>query len=107
VSFAAITFCDASQREFIVVVLIYFVMDSVRKLMDKPLYIHTSSGIRPHNTRAQPVQDYTSTPLGSAYVYVLFFPKNKMLCFTTTKYNWQNYSCMYSVNLLNSLMEIS
>jgi hypothetical protein len=36
VSFAAITLCVASQRVFIVVV--YFVIDSVRKLLDKPSY---------------------------------------------------------------------
>jgi hypothetical protein len=33
VSFAAITLCVASQRVFIVVV--YFVIDSVRKLLDR------------------------------------------------------------------------
>jgi uncharacterized membrane protein len=33
VSFAAITFCVASQQVFIVVV-VYFFMDSVQKLMD-------------------------------------------------------------------------
>jgi hypothetical protein len=37
VSFAAITLCVASQRVF-VVVDIYFVLDSVRKLMDTPSY---------------------------------------------------------------------
>jgi hypothetical protein len=36
-SFAAITLCVASQRVFIVVV-VYFVIDSVRKLLDTPLY---------------------------------------------------------------------
>jgi hypothetical protein len=36
VSFAAITICVASQRVFIVVV--YFVIDSVRKLLDTPSY---------------------------------------------------------------------
>jgi len=36
VSFAAITICVASQRVFIVVV--YFVTDSVRKLLDTTLY---------------------------------------------------------------------
>jgi hypothetical protein len=35
VSFAAITLCIASQRVFIVV---YFVIDSVRKLLDIPSY---------------------------------------------------------------------
>jgi hypothetical protein len=34
VSFAAITLCVASQRVFIV----YFVIDSVRKLLDTPSY---------------------------------------------------------------------
>jgi hypothetical protein len=41
VSFAAITLCVASQRVFIVVVVVvvYFVIDSVRKLLDTPSYI--------------------------------------------------------------------
>jgi hypothetical protein len=38
VSFAAITLCVASQRVFIVNV-VYFVIDSVRKLLDTPSYI--------------------------------------------------------------------
>jgi hypothetical protein len=37
VSFAAITLCAASQRVFIFVV-VYFVIDSVRKLLDTPSY---------------------------------------------------------------------
>jgi hypothetical protein len=37
VSSAAITLCVASQRVFIVV--IYFVMDSVRKLLNTPSYV--------------------------------------------------------------------
>jgi hypothetical protein len=37
VSFAAITLCVASQRAFIVV-SVYFVIDSVRKLLDTPPY---------------------------------------------------------------------
>jgi uncharacterized protein HemY len=42
VSFAAITLCVASQLMFIVVVIVvvYFVMDSVRKLLDTPSYYH-------------------------------------------------------------------
>jgi hypothetical protein len=41
VSFAAITFCVASQQVFVVVVVVvalYFVIDSVRKLLDTPSY---------------------------------------------------------------------
>jgi hypothetical protein len=38
VSFAAITLCVASQRVFIVVD-VYFVMDSVRKFLDTPLFV--------------------------------------------------------------------
>jgi hypothetical protein len=34
VSLAAITLCVASQRVFIVIVVVYFVIDSVRKLLD-------------------------------------------------------------------------
>jgi ABC-type arginine transport system permease subunit len=39
VSFAAITLCVASQRVFIFVVVaavVYFVIDSVRKILDTP-----------------------------------------------------------------------
>jgi hypothetical protein len=39
VSFAAVTLCVASQRVFIVVVIVYFVIDSVRKLLDTPSYL--------------------------------------------------------------------
>jgi hypothetical protein len=38
VSFATMTLCVASQLVFIVVV-VYFVIDSVRKLLDRPSYI--------------------------------------------------------------------
>jgi hypothetical protein len=41
VSFAAITLCVASQRGFIVV-SVYFVIDSVRKLLDTPSYFNTT-----------------------------------------------------------------
>jgi hypothetical protein len=40
VSFAAITLCVASQRVFIVAV-VYFGIDSVRKLLDTPSYRQT------------------------------------------------------------------
>jgi hypothetical protein len=39
VSFAVITLCVASQRVF-VVVSVYFVMDSIRKLLDTYSYLH-------------------------------------------------------------------
>jgi hypothetical protein len=39
VSFAAIILCIASYLMFIVVIVVYFVIDSVRKLLDTPLYI--------------------------------------------------------------------
>jgi hypothetical protein len=38
VIFADITLCVASQRVFIVVVVVYFVLDSVRKLLDTQSY---------------------------------------------------------------------
>jgi hypothetical protein len=41
VSFAAITLCVASQRVFIVIV-VYFVIDSVRKLLDTPTYSYVT-----------------------------------------------------------------
>jgi hypothetical protein len=40
VSFAAITLCIASQREFGVV---YLVIDSVRKLLNAPSYVHNAT----------------------------------------------------------------
>jgi hypothetical protein len=40
VSFVGITLCVASQRVFVVV---YFVIDSVRKLLDTPSYMLTLS----------------------------------------------------------------
>jgi hypothetical protein len=41
VNFAAITLCVASQRVFIVVVVVVdFVIDSVWKLLDTPSYMH-------------------------------------------------------------------
>jgi len=45
VSFAAITPCVASQRVFIVV-SVYFVFDSVRKLLDTPSYFCFSSDLK-------------------------------------------------------------
>jgi hypothetical protein len=41
VSFTAITLCIASQRVliFIIVVVVHFVIDSVRKLLDTPSYL--------------------------------------------------------------------
>jgi hypothetical protein len=44
VSIAAITLCVASQRVFIFVV--YFVIDSVRKLLDTPLYLSYSTHLK-------------------------------------------------------------
>jgi ABC-type uncharacterized transport system fused permease/ATPase subunit len=39
VSFATVTLCVASQGVFVFVVVIYFIIDSVRKLLDTPSYI--------------------------------------------------------------------
>jgi len=38
VSFAAITLCVATQRVFIIA-SVYFIIDSVRKRLDKPSYV--------------------------------------------------------------------
>jgi hypothetical protein len=46
VSFAAIALCVASQRVFIVaVVIVYFVVYSLRKLLDIPSYISHIGGM--------------------------------------------------------------
>jgi hypothetical protein len=43
VNFATITLCVASQRVFIVVVaVVYFVIDSVWKILDTPSYVITN-----------------------------------------------------------------
>jgi hypothetical protein len=39
VNFAAITLCVAPQLVFIVVIVVYFIIGSVRKLLDTPSYI--------------------------------------------------------------------
>jgi TRAP-type C4-dicarboxylate transport system permease small subunit len=39
VIFAAIILCVASQGVFTVVVVVYFVIESVRKLLDPPWYV--------------------------------------------------------------------
>jgi len=41
VSFAARILCVASQQVFIIVI-IYFIIDSVQKLLDTPLYVSTA-----------------------------------------------------------------
>jgi hypothetical protein len=38
VSFVAITLCVASQWAFIIIIIVYFVIDSVWKLLDTPSY---------------------------------------------------------------------
>jgi hypothetical protein len=45
VSSATITFCVASQGELIVVI-VYFIIDSVQKLLGTPLYILLKDHIR-------------------------------------------------------------
>jgi hypothetical protein len=52
VSFAAITFCVASQRVFIVA-SVCFVIDSVRKLLDTPSYIHAVCEIQTYDPNFQ------------------------------------------------------
>jgi hypothetical protein len=49
VSFATITLCVASQRVFVVVVVVvvaYFIIDSVRKLLDTPWYTRDEKRIK-------------------------------------------------------------
>jgi hypothetical protein len=54
VSFAAITLCVVSERVFIVVVVVvvYFVIGSVRKLFDTLLMLTSISFWRQHNTNS-------------------------------------------------------
>jgi uncharacterized protein HemY len=52
VSFAAITLCVASQRVFIiVVVVVYFVIYLVRKLLDTPSYIQRFTKVLKYKKR--------------------------------------------------------
>jgi hypothetical protein len=39
VNFAAITLCVASQPVFVVVIVVYFIINSVQKLLGIPLYV--------------------------------------------------------------------
>jgi hypothetical protein len=48
VSFAAITICVAFQRVFIFVVVVYFVVESVQKLLDTTSYTNSSFKLRRH-----------------------------------------------------------
>jgi hypothetical protein len=55
VSLAAISLCTASQRVLIVVVVVvYFVIDSVRKLLDTPSYSRLPSTFRSHLLHLRP-----------------------------------------------------
>jgi hypothetical protein len=48
VSFGSITLCVASHRAFIVVVVVVdFIIDSVRKLLDTPSFLSTPSFMYP------------------------------------------------------------
>jgi hypothetical protein len=53
VSFTAITLCVASQRVFIFV-SVYFVNDSIRKLLDTPSYIFNLSSTRVERLKLNP-----------------------------------------------------
>jgi hypothetical protein len=44
VSFVFITLCGSSQRVFIIVVVVYFVIDLVRKLLDTSSYVRNFGG---------------------------------------------------------------
>jgi hypothetical protein len=53
VSFAAITLCVASQRVFVVVFVVYFFIDSIRKLLDTHSYsVGPSSNLGPGTVMA-------------------------------------------------------
>jgi hypothetical protein len=54
VSFAAITLYVASQRVF-TVVCVHFFMDSVRKLLDTPLYINQKAKVHDRSSGVQPI----------------------------------------------------
>jgi hypothetical protein len=60
VSFAAITLCVASQRVLFIAVSVYFIIDSVRKVLGTFSY----TGLDPVNTRvvgSNPSQGMTSS----------------------------------------------
>jgi hypothetical protein len=65
-SFAAITLCVASQRVFIVV-SVYFVIDSVRKLLDTPSYQNQS--LTPMTTTG-----------GTSVLFILIVPSTCVMC---------------------------
>jgi hypothetical protein len=57
VSFVAITLCVVSERVFIVVVA-YFVIESVRKLLDTPSYATKIMSDRKHKTHFIIIRPY-------------------------------------------------
>jgi hypothetical protein len=61
VSFAAITLCVSSQRVCIIIVVVYFVIDSVRKLLDTPSYASVFSVTYKQTTNSVAVMKSTST----------------------------------------------
>jgi hypothetical protein len=77
VSFAAITLCVASQRVFIV----YFVIDSVRKLLDTPSYSGRLKLVLVHHISCSP--GYTVHGVSVQMAPVLF-PKYLVSIMTTT-----------------------
>jgi hypothetical protein len=91
VSFAAITLCVASQRVFVVV---YFVIDSVRKLLDTPSY--TIAAIPPPPNLFTP---HTNSP-GTWYRPV----NQAIILFFLSLYGWGFKPVRTLYNLLNGLL---
>jgi hypothetical protein len=96
VSFAAITLCIASQRVFIVV-SVYFVIDSFRKLLDTPSYFD-SRGSFP-GSRAAGREVYHKPPsnakVENAWSYTFMPPYDFMAwCLVKHKYKKQE-QCQY------------
>jgi hypothetical protein len=62
VSFAAIIHCVASQRVFIVV-FNYFVIDSVRKLLDTPSYLTERHALKTYRRVEGQIHAFLTSPL--------------------------------------------
>jgi hypothetical protein len=70
VSFAAITICVASQRVFIVL-LVYFIIESVRKLLDTPSYFQWNV----RTLRASKYFNQSCRQRSGSYIATAFFQR--------------------------------
>jgi hypothetical protein len=84
VSLAAITLCVISQRVFVIVV--YFIIESVRKLLDTPSYL-----LVPNASQASDVCLCVGCPTAAGFIKIQeYLYKVVLCCVVSSKFNGQN-----------------